>query len=326
MVYGDPMEGLELFSSTVIPTVGRPTLTRAVMSVLEQVFSRAEFEVIVVNDSGQPLPDADWRESSSVRVIDTQRRERSVARNSGAAMARGRFLHFLDDDDWLAPNALESLWLLAEESPAEWLYGTAQLTSRTNKPLIRLEPGLSGNCFVQAMAGEWIPLQASLVDTRTFFALGGFTPQLVGPEDNDLLRRFTLAGTVAGTPELVAHISWGQAGSTTPYERHAQSSRWAREKILGQPEAFARMKASSESRYWRGRMVRAYLTSVVWNLQHGRLCTAASRVLFGLLALAQTGSDLLSADFWRKLAKPHDSPAFRQASRLKASLTERITG
>ena len=46
-----------MFSSTVIPTVNRPTLSRAVRSVLQQNFTADDFEVIVVNDSGQPLPE-----------------------------------------------------------------------------------------------------------------------------------------------------------------------------------------------------------------------------------------------------------------------------
>jgi len=47
-----------MFSSTIIPTVNRATLAKAVCSVLDQSFSNADFEVIVVNDSGQLLPSA----------------------------------------------------------------------------------------------------------------------------------------------------------------------------------------------------------------------------------------------------------------------------
>jgi glycosyltransferase involved in cell wall biosynthesis len=40
--------------STIIPTVGRPELSRAVESVLKQDFQTDQSEVIVVNDSGAP--------------------------------------------------------------------------------------------------------------------------------------------------------------------------------------------------------------------------------------------------------------------------------
>src|SRR5450631_3870231 len=102
----------ELFCSTIIPTIGRGTLERAVASVIYQQFDQP-FEVIVVNDSGRPLPTAPWQQAAGVQVINTQQRERSVARNVGAMFAHGRYLHFLDDDDWLLPGALGALAGLA---------------------------------------------------------------------------------------------------------------------------------------------------------------------------------------------------------------------
>src|SRR6185503_20285902 len=102
-----------MFCSTVIATIGRPTLKGAVTSLLEQAFTVDDFEIIVVNDSGRPLPDEAWQASPKVKIIETNRRERSVARNTGAALATGRYLHFLDDDDWLFPNALQTFWNLS---------------------------------------------------------------------------------------------------------------------------------------------------------------------------------------------------------------------
>ena len=48
-----------MFCTTVIPTIGRPTLNRAVTSLLEQAFTADDFEIIVVNDSGRLRPG--WR-------------------------------------------------------------------------------------------------------------------------------------------------------------------------------------------------------------------------------------------------------------------------
>src|SRR3970040_2395364 len=109
-----------MFCSAIIPTVGRSTLTRAVESVLTQSLPASAFEAIVVNDSGVPLPEADWQKSGRVQVVTTNRRERSVARNTGAAAANGRYLHFLDDDDWLFPNAYRYLFELSQASHAKW--------------------------------------------------------------------------------------------------------------------------------------------------------------------------------------------------------------
>lgn len=306
-----------VFCSTIIPTIGRATLSRAVESVLQQELTQAEFEVIVVNDSGKPLQQASWQRSERVQVIHTARRERSVARNTGAAIARGAYLHFLDDDDYLAPNAFEHLWALsrtgtAKTSAAKWLYGHTQLVDRQNNPLLRLRHGLSGNCFIQAMAGEWIPLQSSLIDRQTFFRLGGFNPSLAGPEDIDLLRRLLLEDEIAETPHVVACVLTGVEGSTTDYLHHAEGSRWARESILNAPNAYHAMRLSSIDPFWQGRMLRVYLTSMAWNIQHRRPFQAMSRAGFAMRSLLAARRGIASPTFWRAAARPYASATFRR--------------
>jgi glycosyltransferase involved in cell wall biosynthesis len=118
----------EIFFSYIIPTIGRASLETAVKSVLKQDFSRVDYEVIVVNDSDIPLPQTNWLNSPRVRILHTYKSERSFARNSGAAVAKGKYLAFLDDDDWILPGALESFWNLARAC-----YALGQNTLLANK-------------------------------------------------------------------------------------------------------------------------------------------------------------------------------------------------
>ena len=313
-----------MFCSTIIPTIGRTSLHNAVQSVLEQELPAADFEVIVVNDSGRPLPDADWQHCEQVRILNTNRRERSVARNAGAAVAKGRYLHFLDDDDWLSPSALQHLWNLSQSSNAGWLYGSSQLVDGQGAPILQLHHRLNGNCFVQAMAGEWIPLQASLIESTLFFDVGGFNPQISGPEDIDLLRRISLRTDVAGVSEIVACIRWRTDGSTTDYDRHPQQSRWARERILDEDGCFQRLRASASDPFWRGRIVRLYLTSLLWNVQRRRLLTAASRASHAAVASLLAGQQALLPDFWRSVSHPYQSETFARGQAQAATVQSGI--
>ncbi|MDQ3247644.1 MAG: glycosyltransferase family 2 protein [Chloroflexota bacterium] len=309
-----------MFCSTVIPTIGRPTLARAVTSVLDQVLTRADFEIIVVNDSGQRLVDETWQQAACVRIVETQQHERSVARNTGAALARGKYLHFLDDDDWLLPGALERFWTLAQTAKAAgWLYGATQLVDRAGQPLLPLHHKLTGNCLIQTLAGEWIPLQASLIKTETFFDVGGFNPLLTGPEDIDLLRRIALHSDLAGDESLVACVGMGQTNSSTNQASHAPQSRWAREQILNQPGVLGRLHNSirsavqpeSSAAGWHGRLLRIYLTSLLWNVQRGKLTTAISRAAFATAGLIAAGTHVVSAEFWRAIVRAYASETFR---------------
>jgi len=304
-----------MFCSTVIPTVNRPTLSRAVHSILDQEFKDADFEVIVVNDSGQPLPDMDWQQSPRVRVITTHRRERSVARNAGAAIARGRYLHFLDDDDRMLPGAFQSFWKLAEVSQSPWLYGAHRLVDNAGNILEECHPDESGNCLIRFIAGEWLPIGTFLVEACAFFAVGAFDPLESLSEDVDLSRRLSLNMDIVGTSELVADICVGVQESTTDYTGLQRKNRRLREKVLSGPGAFARLRASAVTRtadvgYWHGRIVWTYLASALWNLRRRRLLTAVSRGVHGVASFAMAARHTLAANFWRGATRPHLTRGF----------------
>lgn len=287
---------MDIFSSTIIPTVNRATLARAAHSVLDQEFTAADFEVIVVNDSGQPLPDAEWQHSPRVRVIDTQRRERSVARNTGAAIARGRYLHFLDDDDIILPGALCAVWQASQQHPeAAWLYGAYRTVDNNGNLIREFHAGIQGNIFAWLVDGEGIPFQCSWLHAKYFYAAGTFDPNITGVEDRDLGRRIAFLGEACYIDELVAQVRIGEQGSTTNWKILREDDRWAREKALRSQGAFMRIRASAHSPYWRGRASHAYFASAVWNLQRGNFMTAASRLLAGL---AMMGPHILSGKYW----------------------------
>jgi hypothetical protein len=190
------------------------------------------------------------------------------------------------------------------------LYGMTQLVDRQDQPTIRLRHGLQGNCFAQVMAGEWIPLQSSWIERKTFIRIGGFNPLLAGPEDIDLLRRILLEEAVVETSNLISHVIMGGEGSTTNYDRHPQASRLAREAILERSTAYEKMRSSAVDPSWRGRILRIYLTSIVWNLQHRRLFTAASRAFFSLASLLTSGKDIFTQKFWWSVSRPYASITF----------------
>jgi glycosyltransferase involved in cell wall biosynthesis len=289
---------MQIFCSTIIPTIGRNTLSRAVCSVLDQDFYEAGIEVIVVNDSGGSLPDAEWQHSSQVRIIDTNHRERSVARNTGAAIARGRYLHFLDDDDILLPGALKAFWSKDRECDASWLLGGWRTVDNDGNLVDEFNPPLHGNIFALLVSGEGLPFQASLLRTEEFFKAGAFDPAIIGVEDRDLGRRVALIGEITDIPSVVAEIRIGQQGSTTNWGILAEDDRWGREKALSIQNAFQNLHLSAKSNYWRGRVTRAYFASTMWNFKHKNWLTSFSRLLAGVTF---SGTSILFKDYWEGL-------------------------
>lgn len=275
-----------MFCSTIIPTIGRESLSSTVKSVLDQEILTAEHEVIVVNDSGQSLESADWQFDTRVCIIDSNRRERSVARNAGAAIARGKYLHFLDDDDWLLPGALQAFWQLAQENEgAGWLYGSYQTVDNNGNIVEVIRPGIIGDIFALTIVGESIPFQASLLLADQFHAVGGFDPHpaIIGVEDRDVGRRMAFGSKIAWSPEIVAQIRIGEVNSTTNWKTIAESDCWGREKALRLYGVPGRLRQSAKTSKLNRRVSRAYLASAVWNLRRYAGFTAISRALTSLM-------------------------------------------
>jgi glycosyltransferase involved in cell wall biosynthesis len=310
-----------MFCSTIIPTINRPTLSRTVNSVLQQDFPKDQFEVIVVNDSGQALTQADWQLSPQVRVIDTNRRERSVARNAGAALAKGKYLHFLDDDDWMMPGAFKAMWDLSIQNDAAWLYGGFRFVDNSGNIKRDVYLHETGNCLIQLMSGEWLPIQATFIMADPFFSVGGFAdlPSLEGGfEDQHLSRMINYGFELAFTPVIIVSIRTGLESSTTEYRNASDQMRRSREKILDLPGSFSRMLSATFANgqesppFWQGRLVYLYLASIRHNLfRERRIFTAFSRGVYMGLAVLLAGKNLVRRNFWRGIQEYYRSPSFR---------------
>jgi GT2 family glycosyltransferase len=300
-----------MFCSVIIPTIGRASLARAVTSVLDQDFPQTDFEIIIVNDLGRPLPNGACPAGQQVRLITTRRRERSVARNTGAAVARGRYLCFLDDDDWLLPDALQHWSTAASQAPdAAWIGGGIRVLDASNSVLGEAHARLTGNCFAQVMGGAWAPIQASLVRAKDFFLVGGFDPSIKGTEDLDLCRKIALQGEFAHTPAMVACLLRGLSWKTsTDYQRAPLDILRSREAALNQSGSLARLvsaaRASGQPAYWFGRIVRVYASTFQLAAREKRGWSAASRAIAGLAGSWAAGPHLFSKHLWEAARASH---------------------
>lgn len=88
-------------------------LRKCVDSLITQDLSPSEYEIILVDD-GSPdecpvIADSYAQRFSHVKVIHRTNGGLSAARNSGLLMATGRYIQFVDSDDYLEPCVLKGL-------------------------------------------------------------------------------------------------------------------------------------------------------------------------------------------------------------------------
>lgn len=107
------------------------TVGRSLLSALDQDFA-LPYEVLVIDDCGtdrsmeivQQTADHHPRCNTVRTVRHPENRGLGAARNTAIDEARGKYLFFLDADDWMLPEALSHLYELAEREQADVTAGS----------------------------------------------------------------------------------------------------------------------------------------------------------------------------------------------------------
>lgn len=146
------------YFTVVVPTFNRPgMLADAVQSVLAQTC--ADFELIVVDDAG-PAP-ASMPVDPRVRLLRNDTNiGKSASINRALALARGRVIAFLDDDDAWAPERLAHARELHEEGADVVVCGTRGITQPAaagGTPVPRVAPRLNHHMGATSVVAEMCP-------------------------------------------------------------------------------------------------------------------------------------------------------------------------
>ena len=107
--------------SVVIPVYnGVQYLQKCVDSVLAQTYTN--LEIILVDDGSTDesfqMCDELARREQRIRAIHQVNGGISAARNTGIKAAKGEYISFIDQDDWVEPAFLETLWTMAHKYQA----------------------------------------------------------------------------------------------------------------------------------------------------------------------------------------------------------------
>lgn len=111
--------------SVIIPVYNvEEYLRECVDSVLVQTYQN--FEIILVDDgstdSSGRICDEYAEKDSRISVIHQENRGPSKTRNTGLNNANGKYIYFLDSDDYIENNALELLVVTAESNDADLVF------------------------------------------------------------------------------------------------------------------------------------------------------------------------------------------------------------
>ena len=190
--------------SIVVPTYRRPdSLTRCLEAIQGLHFPRDRFEVLVVDD-GSPTPPADvvasLDHSLQAQLVSTRHAGPATARNTGARLARGRYLVFTDDDCMPHADWLTSIDQWTSSRPGALAIGGHTVNVLTDNMYAEASQGIVDylyEYFGEHSAPRRFFTSNNLVVPRNDFVdIGGFdeTFALPAAEDRDFCERWIEAG------------------------------------------------------------------------------------------------------------------------------------
>lgn len=188
--------------SVVIPAFNEETdLGGCLSSLKAQTLSASLFEVIVVDNGSTDATSVTAEQFLPIlplRVVSLPRRTISAARNSGAAVAEGRELVFLDADCRPNPNWLQDFLDLAPENGIRGCHYA-----------LPPESTWVGKVWTQFQARDitgpvsFVPGGGLFLSKSNFVALGGFDEQVETSEDIELCTRAKKSGlSITSHPSL----------------------------------------------------------------------------------------------------------------------------
>lgn len=110
--------------SVIIPVYNvEKYLNRCVDSVLNQ--SYRDFEIILINDGSSDLSgqicDEYAHKDNRIKVVHKKNARVSAARNDGLKLARGKYISFIDSDDWIETEMFRDMVQKAEERDVDFI-------------------------------------------------------------------------------------------------------------------------------------------------------------------------------------------------------------
>ena len=201
--------------SVIIPTYGKPLfLEKAIQSVQRQ--SMPDFELIIVDDNNPDTEARTLTEALVQKYMDIDNRIKylkheknkngAVARNTGFAVAQGKYISLLDSDDEYMTDRLRNCYDAMENAPESVAGVYTGCEFRCKGKVYNSYTGVTdGNFLVETLACKFMFCTGSNIFVRKSVVdeLNGFDGAFLRHQDYEFLVRVFEKYSLIAIPELL---------------------------------------------------------------------------------------------------------------------------
>jgi glycosyltransferase involved in cell wall biosynthesis len=260
---------------------GERYLQETIKSALAQ--SHPEVEVIVVDD-GSTDGSSEIAQSFPVRYIHQENHGLTASRNLGVRLSQGDYVVFLDADDRLRPEAIETgLRVMAEHPECAMTVGDHVFISSDGSYLSNSRKAcLQSSHYEELLKSNFIEMISSVLFRRSvLLETGGFDTTLYVAEDYELYLRIARVYPICCHPALTAEYRLHQTNVSRNSELMLRSTL----QVLQRQGRYVRSN---------GRRMLAFLAGLRnWRRQYGRQLALELAVSANALDAKQLRSKLL---------------------------------
>jgi len=235
-------------------------LSKAIQSALNQTYQSCE--VIVIDDGSTDNTKEVIENFPDVVYFYQSNKGLAIARNTGLNLSKGKFILFLDADDWLYPRAIEiNLKYLLKNDKLAFVSGNHFKVFINDNSILSYNVQVKEDHYLHFLKGNYVGMHATVMYNKKILKDFSFDQSLRTCEDYDMYLKIACIHPVLHHSELIAAYRLHSFNMSINYKQMLKDALTVLNRQLPAIKSYRELKYYKEG---RRRWIDTYTKALYW--------------------------------------------------------------